>query len=110
MGRLEQEAPSGLSALGLHPRCQDPRLRGLYRDRRKAQPAQPAGPTHRYCRRRASTSALTLLIWDRWLFSSSRSISSRWAFFMASIAVDRMWPLVLSSLGRDQQEGDIPHC
>lgn len=31
-------------------------------------------------------SALTLLIWERWDFSSSRSSSSRCAFFMASIA------------------------
>lgn len=76
---------------------------------RHALSAQLAGPTHRYCRRRASTSALTLLIWDRWLFSSSRSISSRWAFFMASMAVDRMWPLVPRGLGRDQQEGGILH-
>lgn len=44
-------------------------------------------PTHRYCRRSASMSELMLLICDRWLFSSSRSISSRWAFFMASMAV-----------------------
>lgn len=32
-------------------------------------------------------SALTLLIWERWDFSSSRSNSSRCAFFMASMAV-----------------------
>lgn len=32
-------------------------------------------------------SALTLLIWERWDFSSSRSSSSRCAFFMASMAV-----------------------
>lgn len=31
-------------------------------------------------------SALTLLIWERWDFSSSRSSSSRCAFFMASMA------------------------
>lgn len=86
-----------------------PRLRGLYKDRQKAPPSQPTNPTHRYCRRRASTSALTLLIWERWLFSSSRSISSRWAFFMASMAADRMWPSAPRGSGRAQQEGDIPH-
>lgn len=32
-------------------------------------------------------SALTLLIWERWDFSSSRSSSSLCAFFMASMAV-----------------------
>lgn len=43
--------------------------------------------SYRYCLRRASMSALTLLIWERWDFSSSRSNSSRCAFFMASMAV-----------------------
>lgn len=32
-------------------------------------------------------SELMLLIWERWVFSSSLSSSSRWAFFMASMAV-----------------------
>lgn len=43
--------------------------------------------SYRYCLRSASMSALTLLIWERWDFSSSRSSSSRCAFFMASMAV-----------------------
>lgn len=45
-------------------------------------PSQP----YRYCLRRASMSALTLLICERCDFSSSRSSSSRCAFFMASMA------------------------
>lgn len=85
-----------------HPWAQAPTFGGLCKDTGRAQlwPGQPpsrgppkgrwAGPaTYRYWRRRASTSELTLLIWDRWLFSSSRSISSRWAFFMASMAAGK---------------------
>lgn len=83
------------------------------RPRRTSLRPCPQGPpplTHRYCRCRASMSALTLLIWDRWLFSSSRSISSRWAFFMASMAVDRMWPSAPTGLGgeTDRKAGHPP--
>ena len=83
------------------------------RPRRTSLRPGPQGPpplTHRYCRRRASMSALTLLIWDRWLFSSSRSISSRWAFFMASMAVDRTWPSAPTGLGgeTDRKAGRPP--
>lgn len=73
--------------------------------------------THKYCCRRASMSELMLLIWDLWLFSNSRSISSRWAFFMASMAVGK--DMAISTRGsrrgggvgrQDGQESMSAHC
>lgn len=67
--------------------------------------------THRYCRRRASMSELMLLICDLWLFSSSRSISSRWAFFMASMAAGK--DVAISTRGwggQDGQDGVSARC
>lgn len=96
---LRQHLKLTVDGLKLLPRVQhsttvSDRLKGLlmFHLLQKEPPARRYAQTHSYCLCSSSMSELMPLSWERWVFSSS----SRWAFFMASIAVG-------------QQEVERPH-